>query len=425
MRVVCENCGATYKIPDTKLVKEVNKATCRKCGFRMMIRRPQGRTSSAKSVPDSAEASTVVTGTPGESIQNAETRNQHSDETEWSEEAPTQMKVSEIPPPPEVSSAPIPSPDSTSPRLKPLSEPQKPRVLLPMFGACMACVGTLLLAWNVIDSTTQQALGLFLGLHGALIVIWWGLASLVKMRRLFVVLGVVGLAAAAGGSTALMTQAIIHFETGGSPQATNAATATARSDSTKDAAEELVGDLAEDAGDALTDAAKTLGEKIDPVEPVKPVEEVEEVEDDLPPKTDAELQRERRIEEERQRLETQRRIAEADRKRIEEERRAKEAKTQGRAPMKTLPLTAVDTMLRSNYSVKRCFVSEKKRSGNLPKRVSVKFTILPTGTVSSARVTNTGLKGGPLDSCLRRAFRAIRFPAFEGQAMSMTYPFVM
>ena len=36
MRVVCENCGATYKIPESKLVKEVNKATCRKCGFRMM-----------------------------------------------------------------------------------------------------------------------------------------------------------------------------------------------------------------------------------------------------------------------------------------------------------------------------------------------------------------------------------------------------
>ena len=40
MRVVCDNCGATYKIPEHKLVKEVNKATCRKCGHRLLIRRP-------------------------------------------------------------------------------------------------------------------------------------------------------------------------------------------------------------------------------------------------------------------------------------------------------------------------------------------------------------------------------------------------
>ena len=39
MKVICDNCSAQYKIPDHKLVKEVNKATCRKCGHRMLIRR--------------------------------------------------------------------------------------------------------------------------------------------------------------------------------------------------------------------------------------------------------------------------------------------------------------------------------------------------------------------------------------------------
>ncbi|MFT5686670.1 MAG: putative Zn finger-like uncharacterized protein, partial [Myxococcota bacterium] len=39
MRVDCENCGAQYKIPSHKLVKEVNKATCRKCGHRMLIKK--------------------------------------------------------------------------------------------------------------------------------------------------------------------------------------------------------------------------------------------------------------------------------------------------------------------------------------------------------------------------------------------------
>ena len=40
MRVVCDNCGATYKIPEHKLSREVNKATCRKCGHTIIIRRP-------------------------------------------------------------------------------------------------------------------------------------------------------------------------------------------------------------------------------------------------------------------------------------------------------------------------------------------------------------------------------------------------
>ena len=93
--------------------------------------------------------------------------------------------------------------------------------------------------------------------------------------------------------------------------------------------------------------------------------------------------------------------------------------------MKKLPLTVVDTMLRSNFSVKRCFVAEKKRSGNLPKRVSVRFTILPSGSVQSARVTNSDLKGGAMDQCLRRSFKAIKFPSFEGQAMTLTYPVVL
>ncbi|TVQ87350.1 MAG: hypothetical protein EA397_18710 [Deltaproteobacteria bacterium] len=41
MKVVCDNCGAMYKIPDEKLVKPVNKATCRQCGHRMLIPRPR------------------------------------------------------------------------------------------------------------------------------------------------------------------------------------------------------------------------------------------------------------------------------------------------------------------------------------------------------------------------------------------------
>ena len=41
MKVVCDNCRAVYKVPDGKLTKPVNKATCRQCGHRMLIPKPK------------------------------------------------------------------------------------------------------------------------------------------------------------------------------------------------------------------------------------------------------------------------------------------------------------------------------------------------------------------------------------------------
>lgn len=40
MRVVCDNCGAVYKIADSKLSKEVNRATCKRCGHKIIIYKP-------------------------------------------------------------------------------------------------------------------------------------------------------------------------------------------------------------------------------------------------------------------------------------------------------------------------------------------------------------------------------------------------
>ncbi len=41
MKVVCDNCGSAYRVPDEKLQKPINKAVCRGCGYRLMIPRPQ------------------------------------------------------------------------------------------------------------------------------------------------------------------------------------------------------------------------------------------------------------------------------------------------------------------------------------------------------------------------------------------------
>jgi predicted Zn finger-like uncharacterized protein len=60
MRVACDNCGASYKIPDAKLTKEVNKATCRKCGHAMYIRRPDAPPEPQPEVVAPAEESTLI-----------------------------------------------------------------------------------------------------------------------------------------------------------------------------------------------------------------------------------------------------------------------------------------------------------------------------------------------------------------------------
>lgn len=59
MKVVCDNCGAVYKVPDEKLVKPVNKATCRQCGHRMLIPRPR-----ADADPNERTLVTAVPPTP-------------------------------------------------------------------------------------------------------------------------------------------------------------------------------------------------------------------------------------------------------------------------------------------------------------------------------------------------------------------------
>ena len=140
---------------------------------------------------------------------------------------------------------------------------------------------------------------------------------------------------------------------------------------------------------------------------------------------------EERLEREAQRSAAQqRRLKEAAAKeKAAKEKAAKEKaakeKAAGDSKMTTLPLTVVDTMIRSNMSVKRCFFNEKQSSGEMPRRVNVKFTVLNSGRVSSARVTTEQYKGGTLDGCLGRAFKAIQFPPFQGEAKSMTYPFVL
>jgi predicted Zn finger-like uncharacterized protein len=61
MRVVCDNCGAVYKIADSKLSKEVNRATCKRCGHKIIIYKPGSQAAedaAARGPEDEAPAET-------------------------------------------------------------------------------------------------------------------------------------------------------------------------------------------------------------------------------------------------------------------------------------------------------------------------------------------------------------------------------
>ena len=470
MRVVCENCGATYKIPESKLVKEVNKATCRKCGFRMMIRRPASTVAATEAAaPKPDEAATQVTANPlhaqaGEVDMNeAHTRIKKVDpadlppENEWSDEGPTQVRAD-------------PLAESTSKKpagkKKPTpkdSEGKAPAdMVLALCATFAAAAGPMLLATNAAGGDAQRMAGLFLGLFGSLTCLFLLVTGNLWRQRGNVPISIALATVLSMGGTAFVEVAIhdnddapvaaadIKEAPKAKPADVTADDAKAdglgqESEKAEDAAE--AADGVADAADAppppKPSAPETSAERTPPPPP-EPVEDEETLDDpdlaDIPPtatRSDAEERRRREMEAAAARAKTEREAREAERKRARESRRNRRSKaaptpTPAPAPaaaapakMKSLPLTVVDTMIKTNLTVKRCFFAEKKATGSLPSRVNVYFTVMPTGKVASARVTTAEYKGTTLDSCLGRAFKGINFPPFEGDPLTMTYPFIL
>jgi uncharacterized membrane protein len=83
----------------------------------------------------------------------------------------------------------------------------------------------------------------------------------------------------------------------------------------------------------------------------------------------------------------------------------------------------VNTIVTSNGTIKRCFMDEKQRTGALPRKVAMVFTIQPTGKVSKARVTTAEYQGSDFEACLSTAFRSLQFPGFSGPPFETGFQF--
>jgi outer membrane biosynthesis protein TonB len=445
----------------------------------MTIRRPGLAAAVASTVeakePEAAEAATVVTANPLEKqegereLLEASTRIEKGPVQEWSDEAPTQVRISpELgePSPPAKPAFQEPQ-KSSAPKVVPISNQAPNDMLLALVGTFASAGGALLLATNTAGSSSQRMLGLGIALWGALTCLfllvtgnlWRQKGSMSISIALATVLAVGG----AGFVEVALHDADIQQLVRGSdstadtpspavlPAPVDAPEPESGEEAVADAeaGEEATGEEAtgEEAVEAPAEAEATRPPPVTdasasrtttPVVPVATESLDEELDlEELEIEVDT-----RSVAEERRRVEMEdaAKASSDKRTRREEERarKAKEAKeakeraartaapaATGTAKMKSLPLTVVDTLIRTNMTVKKCFFEEKSRSGSVPRRVAVRFTVLTSGRVTSARVITDQYKGTPLDSCLGRAFKAIQFPPFEGETVSMTYPFVL
>lgn len=83
----------------------------------------------------------------------------------------------------------------------------------------------------------------------------------------------------------------------------------------------------------------------------------------------------------------------------------------------------VDTIIRNNANIQRCFSLEKTRGTDISGKIYLKFSIAPDGKVTRARITTSRFAGTALDQCVSKEVNQLKFPPFDGESQNVRYPF--
>ncbi len=83
----------------------------------------------------------------------------------------------------------------------------------------------------------------------------------------------------------------------------------------------------------------------------------------------------------------------------------------------------VDTIIRNNANIQRCFSLEKTRGTDISGKIYLKFSIAPDGKVTRARITTSRFAGTALDQCVSKEVNQLKFPSFDGESQNVRYPF--
>ncbi|MFT4975931.1 MAG: putative Zn finger-like uncharacterized protein [Myxococcota bacterium] len=465
MRVVCDNCGAQYKIPDQKLVKDVNKATCRKCGHRMLIHRPAA--SMPRTMPRAGdEEGTLITSSEDiarQAAQQAAAASRVLEEQayseEWDDDGPTKVRdfeepdfededdirptspgmmdfnseptqtISEPPPPvrqrpPQVRSV---TPQAPRPPSAPIPAPIVRGGYDPTadmgwvtLGTLAAIAGALLLGANLADNAIQRFIGVLFSLGGgsvALLILFSGARGGRKANVLLsVALSVI---LSTSGAVAMH---LLHtgYDAWSGLSAPLPVAPPRAPDVVPLPEPEPIAATDENSGaqDLLADAPSP--EEPTPTAPQPETtpaapEPVREPTTRAPPTETPGPSTSSRPEPAPEPSALPPRAPEP-------EPPPEAAPPQSTASSVLLP-TVIDTMLRNNSTVKTCFQMEYKRAGTLPSSLPITFKVQSSGRVSAMWTGSSDYKDSSLESCLRSALYEIRFPPFEGPTETKSYTF--
>ena len=89
----------------------------------------------------------------------------------------------------------------------------------------------------------------------------------------------------------------------------------------------------------------------------------------------------------------------------------------------TIPESVIHTLLSSNSKVKRCFQTEYKENGTPPNNVPVNFMAAPDGKVLTAYISSGPFKGSTFETCLSAAIKSVSTPPFSGPPQQISYTF--
>ena len=489
MRVVCDSCGASYRIPDHKLVKEVNKATCRKCGESIIIRRSAGMSVGEPAKNVDPEASTQVTemsaiggdssrqdqqvasipsgpsmghgfGQPAHQLPEdagpptVAQQMDFKDETIPRQDLPERTAAKPglqqgSPPLPRASTpaskpSPPPAPVPAAPKA-PSAPPPAPGparsapsrggsghdpsgdLTVVMMSNFVCAAGALFIV--AAQEDWHRLMGLFVCLAGAVL----SLAILITSDRgkksgAMVVSYIAAVAIAGGASFGLH---IYENSSATVPQTLAQAPSVENVPS-----EEVVPD---DALEEAGDSGELLEEDEEELEE-EPEEEPVEASTAASPETasaSTPLSGRGAFPTDSSGSSSSSRASapppveddwddDWDDEPAPTRRSEPEPEPEPEPASEGVPLQVLDTMLRTNRGVKTCFVNYRNETGRMPSgKITVSMKIQSSGSASSVRIDGGEYAGTSLDGCLASAISGISFPPFSGAAKTYRYPFML
>jgi len=447
MKVVCDRCESTYKVPNAKLTKPVNKATCRNCNARLLI--PQARPGAAE---DERVVVTAVVQRP---------TNEHQVASKQDDDKTVPMADPKIASKADADDVPLVSGErigakdkallKSSPRRsatpkpassKPEASPAAPsdmawlKVVFALAGVTVAgsMFGAVI---PIFDNPILEAGRSFVVISSGLAIMLlmltseWGrqrppasVAVLLATMMGAIIAGALGVATAVieapeGRLLALQIEPAKNIEPAEETKADATEEVVAKAETPKEAAKvaATVRSKPKAAPKRTTTSSRRAKPAAQPTAAPAP--------DPAPAPTPVAISRPAPVEDDFDAgLEDLDAMEEDDKpKRKKDNKVDAVASTTSDAAPTSVPFTVIDIQIRNSVDVKRCFFQLQRSGAPMPARLDTTFSLSGSGRASGLKVRGSDLGGTEFERCLDRAVSGITFPESSGGTQRIDYPF--